>query len=114
MNILILSLCIVVLVLQIVRFKINPFIAFITTSLLAGLTLGVPVDKLANTIQKGFGDMLGSITLIIIFWYVYWEANGFFRSCVCNCGYGYEVDGREICAPGAYDYRFYRRDTFIL
>ena len=67
MNILILSLCIVVLVLQIVRFKINPFIAFITTSLLAGLTLGVPVDKLANTIQKGFGDMLGSITLIIIF-----------------------------------------------
>lgn len=67
MNILILSLCIVVLVLQIVRFKINPFIAFIITSLLAGLTLGVPVDKLANTIQKGFGDMLGSITLIIIF-----------------------------------------------
>lgn len=67
MNILILSLCIIVLVLQIVRFKINPFIAFITTSLLAGLTLGVPVEKLADTIQKGFGDMLGSITLIIIF-----------------------------------------------
>ncbi|MCL1678770.1 GntP family permease [Elizabethkingia miricola] len=67
MSILILSLCIVALILQIVRFKINPFIAFITTSLLAGLTLGVPVDKLANTIQKGFGDMLGSITLIIIF-----------------------------------------------
>ena len=35
--------------------------------MLAGLTLGVPVDKLAGTIQKGFGDMLGSITLIIIF-----------------------------------------------
>lgn len=113
MNILILSLCIVVLVLQIVRFKINPFIAFITTSLLAGLTLGVPVDKLANTIQKGFGDML-IYYANHYFWYVYWEANGFFRSCVCNCGYGYEVDGREICAPGAYDYRFYSRDTFIL
>ncbi|MDV2447410.1 gluconate transporter [Elizabethkingia anophelis] len=67
MSILILSLCIVALILQIVRFKINPFIAFITTSLLAGFTLGVPVDKLADTIQKGFGDMLGSITLIIIF-----------------------------------------------
>jgi H+/gluconate symporter-like permease len=51
MSILILSLCIGVLVLQIVRFKINPFIAFITTSLLAGLALGVPVDKL-EAIQK--------------------------------------------------------------
>lgn len=37
MSILILSLCIVALILQIVRFKINPFIAFITTSLLRGL-----------------------------------------------------------------------------
>ncbi|AQX06723.1 gluconate transporter [Elizabethkingia meningoseptica] len=67
MSVLILLLCIIVLILQIVRFKINPFIAFITTSLLAGIALGIPVDTLAATIQKGFGDMLGSITLIIIF-----------------------------------------------
>jgi Gnt-I system high-affinity gluconate transporter len=67
MSILILSACIIFLVLQITWFKINPFIAFIITSLLAGLALGLPVTTLTGTVQKGLGDMLGSISLIIIF-----------------------------------------------
>lgn len=67
MSILILSACIIFLVLQITWFKINPFIAFITTSLLAGLALGLPITSLTGTVQKGLGDMLGSISLIIIF-----------------------------------------------
>lgn len=67
MSILILSACIIFLVLQITWFKINPFIAFITTSLLAGLALGLPITTLTGTVQKGLGDMLGSISLIIIF-----------------------------------------------
>ncbi|MCD0475083.1 gluconate:H+ symporter [Flavobacterium sp. EDS] len=67
MSILILSACIIFLVLQITWFKINPFIAFIITSLLAGLALGLPITSLTGTVQKGLGDMLGSISLIIIF-----------------------------------------------
>ncbi|MCV9930228.1 gluconate:H+ symporter [Flavobacterium sp. LS1R49] len=67
MSILILSACIIFLVLQITWFKINPFIAFIITSLLAGFALGLPITTLTGTVQKGLGDMLGSITLIIIF-----------------------------------------------
>ncbi len=67
MSILILSACIIFLVLQITWFKINPFIAFIIVSLLAGLFLGLPITTLTQTVQKGLGDMLGSITLIIIF-----------------------------------------------
>lgn len=67
MSILILTACIIFLVLQITWFKINPFIAFIITSLLAGLLLGLPVTTLTQTLQKGLGDMLGAITLIIIF-----------------------------------------------
>ncbi|MCV9932089.1 gluconate:H+ symporter [Flavobacterium sp. LS1R47] len=67
MSILILSACIIFLVLQITWFKINPFIAFIITSLLAGLALGLPITTLTGTVQKGLGDMLGSISLIIIF-----------------------------------------------
>lgn len=67
MSILILSACIIFLVLQITWFKINPFIAFIITSLLAGLALGLPLTTLTGTVQKGLGDMLGSISLIIIF-----------------------------------------------
>ena len=67
MSILILTACIIFLVLQITWFKINPFIAFIITSLLAGLLLGLPMTTLTQTVQKGLGDMLGSIALIIIF-----------------------------------------------
>ncbi|WP_300976605.1 GntP family permease [Flavobacterium sp.] len=67
MSIIILTACIVFLVLQITWFKINPFIAFIITSLLAGLLLGLPMTIVTQTVQKGLGDMLGSIALIIVF-----------------------------------------------
>lgn len=67
MSILILTACIIFLILQITWFKINPFIAFIITSLLAGLLLGLPLTSLTQSVEKGLGDMLGSITLIIIF-----------------------------------------------
>lgn len=67
MSIIILTACIIFLILQITWFKINPFLAFVFTSLLAGLCLGLPIDSLAPSIEKGLGDMLGAITLIIIF-----------------------------------------------
>lgn len=114
MNILILSLCIVVLVLQIVRFKINPFIAFITTSLLAGLTLGVPVDKLANTIQKGFGDMLGSITLIIIFGTCIGKLTVSSGAASVIADTVMKWTGEKYVRTGLMITGFYSRDTFIL
>ena len=67
MSILILTACIALLIIQIAWFKINPFIAFIITALLAGLFLGLPINTLSQTVQKGLGEMLGSITLIIVF-----------------------------------------------
>lgn len=67
MSILILTACIAFLIIQIAWFKINPFIAFIITALLAGLSLGLPINTLSQTVQKGLGEMLGSITLIIVF-----------------------------------------------
>jgi gluconate transporter len=67
MSILILTACIAFLIIQIAWFKINPFIAFIITALLAGLFLGLPINTLSETVQKGLGEMLGSITLIIVF-----------------------------------------------
>ena len=67
MSILILTACIVFLILQITWFKINPFLAFVFTSLLAGFCLGLPIDSLAPSIEKGLGEMLGAVALIIIF-----------------------------------------------
>lgn len=67
MSILILALCIAFLIIQIAWFKINAFVAFIITALLAGFFLGIPISSLSHTVQKGLGEMLGSITLIIVF-----------------------------------------------
>lgn len=66
MSILILAFCIAFLIIQIVWFKINAFVAFITTFLLAGIFLDIPINSLSHTVQKGLGEMLGSITLIIV------------------------------------------------
>lgn len=56
---------IVLLVLLISWGKIHPFIAFLLTSIFAGFVLGLPLDRVPHSIQKGLGDMLGSLVAII-------------------------------------------------
>ena len=63
MYLFILIVCILFLVLLITR--INAFIAFLIVSLLAGLLLGMAPHQLLRSIQKGIGDMLGSLLIII-------------------------------------------------
>jgi len=57
---------ILVLVLLIVWAKINPFISFLISSILAGFLLGIPVEHIAGSVQKGMGDLLGGLVVIII------------------------------------------------
>ncbi len=45
--------------------KISPFISFILVSILAGFLLGMPLQSIATSLQKGIGSMLGS-TLVIL------------------------------------------------
>ena len=59
--------CILVLVLLISWLKCNTFIAFIIVSLMGGLLLGMPLDKIPSSIQKGVGDTLGSLLMVILF-----------------------------------------------
>jgi Gnt-I system high-affinity gluconate transporter len=66
MSILIVLLCIALLVLLITYFKINPFLAFLIVSILTGLLLGIDVSKLTISVQKGIGDMLGSLVIVIV------------------------------------------------
>jgi Gnt-I system high-affinity gluconate transporter len=56
---------IVLLVLLVSWAKINPFLAFLIVSIIAGLMLGIPPGKVTASVQKGLGDTLGSITIII-------------------------------------------------
>ena len=58
--------CIILLVLLVSWAKVNPFLAFIIVSVIAGLLLGIPVDKITASVQTGLGKTLGDITIIII------------------------------------------------
>ena len=57
---------ILVLVLLIVWAKVNPFIAFLLSAILAGFLLGIPVQNIPGSVQKGIGDLLGGLVVIII------------------------------------------------
>jgi Gnt-I system high-affinity gluconate transporter len=65
MTLLIIFLCIALLVLLVSWARVNPFVAFLIVSIAAGLFLGIPVGKISASIQKGLGDTLGSLAIII-------------------------------------------------
>lgn len=66
MILLVVFFCIVLLILLISWGKINPFLAFLVVSILAGLLLGIPVNKIATSVEKGIGDTLSSLLTIIV------------------------------------------------
>lgn len=66
MTLLIVLLCILLLILLITWGKCNPFLAFLIISILAAWWLGIPFNKINQSVQKGIGDTLGSLTIIIM------------------------------------------------
>ncbi|MBK0377707.1 gluconate:H+ symporter [Mucilaginibacter segetis] len=58
--------CIILLVLLVSWAKVNPFLAFLIVSIAAGLLLGIPFTKVTNAVQKGIGDILGQLVIIIV------------------------------------------------
>lgn len=57
--------CIILLVLLITVGKFHAFLAFLVTSIIAGLLLGIPFNKVVHSVQTGIGDTLGGLTIII-------------------------------------------------
>lgn len=55
---------IVILLTLIIFIKINTFISLIITSIIAALLLGMPLNKIMETVEKGMGSTLGHIVLI--------------------------------------------------
>ncbi|WP_222537688.1 gluconate:H+ symporter [Pedobacter polysacchareus] len=47
--------------------KVNAFIAFLLVSILAGILLGIPLSGITKSLQKGVGDILGSLIMVIVF-----------------------------------------------
>jgi gluconate transporter len=67
MNLLILVAAIAVLLLLILKLKLNAFLALIITALGTGLALGMPVEAVIKSVEKGVGGTLGQLALVIGF-----------------------------------------------
>lgn len=66
MTLFILVLCIISLVLLITLGKVNAFLAFLIVSIVGGLALGMPLNTIGQSVNKGLGDTLGSVVIIIV------------------------------------------------
>jgi Gnt-I system high-affinity gluconate transporter len=65
MTFLFVLLSILLLVLLITWLKLNTFLAFLVVSIVAGLLLHLPVNKIVAAIQSGIGETLSSLVIII-------------------------------------------------
>jgi Gnt-I system high-affinity gluconate transporter len=65
MTLLIILVCIIALILLITWGKVNAFIAFLIVSILTGLAIGIPLNQVSASVQKGIGSTLGSLVIII-------------------------------------------------
>ncbi len=66
MSFLIIILCLALLIVLISYFKVDAFLSFILVSILAAVGLGIPLEKIPATVDNGIGNILGSLTLIIV------------------------------------------------
>ena len=58
---------ILLLFILIARFKLDAFISFITVCIFVGLFQGMQLQSIVESIQKGIGDTLGFLVLILGF-----------------------------------------------
>ena len=65
MSFVILLIGMLLLILLITWAKISPFLAFILVSILIGFSNGMDISTITNALQKGIGDLLGSIVVIL-------------------------------------------------
>lgn len=57
--------CLVILILLITWVRLNAFLSFLIVSIIAGFLLQLPMSKIIGSIQKGIGDTIGSLVIII-------------------------------------------------
>ncbi|ETA80706.1 GntP family permease [Youngiibacter fragilis] len=53
------------LLLSIIKFKANPFLALMGVSILTGLMVRMPLPDIASNISKGFGNTMGGVGIVI-------------------------------------------------
>ena len=66
MPILLLIAAVLILVLLITVVKLHPFLSFLLVSIAVGIATNMEVGKIVSAVQKGIGDIMGSLLVILI------------------------------------------------
>lgn len=64
--ILVLIISVVFIILGTTRLKLHPFVVLLLASYLAGALAGLPVENIAGSIARGFGDIMAYIGIVIV------------------------------------------------
>ncbi|MQS89171.1 gluconate:H+ symporter [Companilactobacillus mishanensis] len=67
MPFLVLVLGIALLLFLIIKVKLNTFVSLVVTSIAVGVGLGIPMTKIATSIQDGIGSQLGELSIVFGF-----------------------------------------------
>ncbi|MGR3741122.1 gluconate:H+ symporter [Companilactobacillus sp. DQM5] len=67
MEFLVLLVGIAILLALIIKFKINTFVSLVLTAMIVGVGLGMPLTKIATSVQNGIGGQLGELSIVFGF-----------------------------------------------
>jgi Gnt-I system high-affinity gluconate transporter len=67
MPLVIIAIGVALLLLLMIKFKLNGFLSLIIVALIVGVSEGMPIDKVVTSVKNGVGGTLGSLALIIGF-----------------------------------------------
>jgi len=59
--------CLLLLILLISYLKADAFLSLVIISIVMAIFLGIPLNKIPSIVEKGIGNMMGSLTLTVVF-----------------------------------------------
>lgn len=59
------AIAILILLVSIIKYQLNPFLALLITSIITAFMVGMPIGKISSTLSSGFGGTLAGIGIVI-------------------------------------------------
>jgi len=67
MTFILILICLLLLILLITYLKVDAFLSLVIISIVMAILLGIPLNRIPSVVEKGVGDMMGSLTLTVVF-----------------------------------------------
>ena len=67
MTFVLIFICLLLLILLISYLKADAFLSLVIISIVMAILLGIPLDRIPSVVEKGIGDMMGGLTLTVVF-----------------------------------------------